>query len=44
VAARLVDEDEPRRIEALRELDELAPEFLDARLGLFYRDECLIFA
>jgi hypothetical protein len=44
VAARLVDEDELARVEALRNLDEPAPEGLDAGLGLLYCREGLFFA
>lgn len=43
VAAGLVDEDESPRVEFLRELDELAPERLDAWLRLLYRGEGLFF-
>jgi hypothetical protein len=43
VAAGLVDEHEPGRIDTLRELDELAAELLDARLALLYRGEALLF-
>jgi hypothetical protein len=41
VTARLVDEDEPARIEALRKLDEREPEILNPGLGLLYRREGL---
>src|SRR6266542_933901 len=44
VAARLVDEDEPARVEALRKLDETAPEGLYPGLALLYGREGLSFS
>jgi hypothetical protein len=41
VATRLVDDDEPTRVETFRKLDEPAPGCLDAGLGLLYGVEAL---
>jgi hypothetical protein len=44
VAARLVDEDEPVRVEVFRDFDESPPELLDPRRGLLGGGESLSFA
>jgi hypothetical protein len=37
MAARLIQEDEPVRVDRAGELDKAAPQFVDARLGLLGR-------